>query len=1061
MGSSESGSPNFVEMEKGPISQKENNDKESHSNVKKKKKKHKHHHKHKKHSSNSKEKKHHKKQKTKKENDGSSKAGPVEAEGASENKLIFHSDVKTAEEDSVIVVEKLEDVQRKVLRDDNQVKPDVPVVDKVSNGNSSGKELSSNRIANTSVNKTQEKLHEPLNQPKLVEIDSDSDDSSVKNEKDLDSDDIDVSVIEDDMNLEDLMRQKFSVTTMQALLQARLGAYMSEEDEEGKSTGKSSKIDPEVISIHDDDSDPVRRSVDRRPDKRKRKHSRSRSREKKLRVPSKDEHSKMGRMDDRYKSKDDFLDRDKKGRYATESQRDAKRSREYDSYGRKKMDDKGKLDDRKGDDKRKMDDRTRFLERSRDEKRNEERKSEKNRLESSRKGEKDRISDSQRISEQSSRRRSSYSPRGRSRSRSAHRSESLARRDVSPRKVNHNQRGSPRRTSPRRASPRKMSPRRSSPRRMSPRRGASPRRSYSRGRDRGNDRDRDQRERDRDKRHRRSRSISPRGRDRRHHSSRYQRGRGGERSDKFKDSLSEGLKAEKSSSEEDIADINIDEEEEDVEAIIQKRRKQREELLKRLGAVSEDSNMSVIGPSGPSSPSGPNTPMEMQSEENSQQNNSLASQDVKMEDVEVSESKSEENEVKEDKSTNDDEVTSNPPEDTCSRQDKSDKKEASHQAKKNEWDMFAEADNFGGNFNSPSAMEKLQGGTQENPNLTDNWDDAEGYYRVRISEVLDGRYAVYGYTGQGVFSNVIRARDSARGNQDVAVKIIRNNEVMHKTGLKELEILKRLNDADPDDRFHCLRLFRHFFHKQHLCLVFEPLSMNLREVLKKYGKDVGLHVKAVRSYSQQLFLALKLLKKANILHADIKPDNILVNESKLVLKLCDFGSASHVAENEITPYLVSRFYRAPEIILGIPYDFGIDMWSAGCTIYELYTGKIMFAGKTNNQMLKFFMDLKGKMPNKIIRKGAFKDQHFDSNCNFLYHEVDKVTEREKVVVMSAINPSRDLQAELVGHQSLLPEEQLRKVSQLKDLLERILMLDSSKRASINQALTHPFIQEKI
>lgn len=69
------------------------------------------------------------------------------------------------------------------------------------------------------------------------------------------------------------------------------------------------------------------------------------------------------------------------------------------------------------------------------------------------------------------------------------------------------------------------------------------------------------------------------------------------------------------------------------------------------------------------------------------------------------------------------------------------------------------------------------------------------------------------------------------------------------------------------------------------------------------------------------------------------------------------------------------------------------MWSVGCTIYELYTGKIMFSGKTNNQMLKFFMDLKGKMPNKLIRKGAFKDQHFDANCNFLYHEVDKVTER--------------------------------------------------------------------
>lgn len=236
--------------------------------------------------------------------------------------------------------------------------------------------------------------------------------------------------------------------------------------------------------------------------------------------------------------------------------------------------------------------------------------------------------------------------------------------------------------------------------------------------------------------------------------------------------------------------------------------------------------------------------------------------------------------------------------------------------------------------------------------------------------------------------------------------------------------------------------------------------MNLREVLKKYGKDVGLHIKAVRSYSQQLFLALKLLKRCNILHADIKPDNILVNESKLVLKLCDFGSASHVADNDITPYLVSRFYRAPEIILGFGYDFGIDMWSVGCTLYELYTGKIMFSGKSNNQMLKFFMDLKGKFPNKVIRKGAFRDQHFDQQCNFLYHEVDKVTEREKVVVMTNINASRDLQEELIGRQRL-PEDQLRKVGHLKDLLEKILMLDPMKRISINQALTHPFIQEKI
>merc|ERR1712106_1213717 len=108
-------------------------------------------------------------------------------------------------------------------------------------------------------------------------------------------------------------------------------------------------------------------------------------------------------------------------------------------------------------------------------------------------------------------------------------------------------------------------------------------------------------------------------------------------------------------------------------------------------------------------------------------------------------------------------------------------------------DMFAE------DFSSPTSLQAKTttiSQDKENPNLMDNWDDAEGYYRVRIGEVLDTRYSVFGYTGQGVFSNVVRARDSVKGDQEVAIKIIRNNGIMHKAGLKELEILRRVNNAD-------------------------------------------------------------------------------------------------------------------------------------------------------------------------------------------------------------------------------------------------------------------------
>lgn len=506
--------------------------------------------------------------------------------------------------------------------------------------------------------------------------------------------------------------------------------------------------------------------------------------------------------------------------------------------------------------------------------------------------------------------------------------------------------------------------------------------------------------------------------------------------DKFKGSLSEGMKVDHDSSSEEVME-DFDAEEEDEEALIEQRRQQRLAIVQKYKAGNEDSNMGSMAsePSSPQSSARSRSP----SPDDILERVAADVKEYELENVNTFEAniKAKHNLIAQEK-------------------------EGANPKKPSAPDMFTESDDmFAADFDSARLRAAGIGKDfKENPNLRDNWTDAEGYYRVNIGEILDKRYEVYGYTGQGVFSNVVRARDTARAGQEVAVKIIRNNELMQKTGLKELEFLKKLNDADPDDKFHCLRLFRHFYHKQHLCLVFEPLSMNLREVLKKYGKDVGLHFKAVRSYSQQLFLALKLLKRCNILHADIKPDNILVNESKTILKLCDFGSASHVADNEITPYLVSRFYRAPEIVIGKQYDYGIDMWSVGCTLYELYTGKILFPGSSNNHMLKLAMDVKGKMPNKMIRKGQFKDQHFDQNLNFLYIEVDKVTEREKVTVMSTINPTKDLLADMIGGQRL-PEDQRKKVMQLKDLLDGTLMLDPAKRITINQALQHPFIQEKI
>jgi serine/threonine-protein kinase PRP4 len=78
-------------------------------------------------------------------------------------------------------------------------------------------------------------------------------------------------------------------------------------------------------------------------------------------------------------------------------------------------------------------------------------------------------------------------------------------------------------------------------------------------------------------------------------------------------------------------------------------------------------------------------------------------------------------------------------------------------------------------------------------------------------------------------------------------------------------------------------------------------------------------------------------------------------------------------------------------VLGMPYDFGIDVWSIGCTLFELYTGKILFTGRSNNQMLRAIMECRGKFSHKILRKAQFAGFHFDDLLNFRSVEKDKLT----------------------------------------------------------------------
>jgi len=346
----------------------------------------------------------------------------------------------------------------------------------------------------------------------------------------------------------------------------------------------------------------------------------------------------------------------------------------------------------------------------------------------------------------------------------------------------------------------------------------------------------------------------------------------------------------------------------------------------------------------------------------------------------------------------------------------------------------------------------------------DSASDSEGYYQIILGEQLDGgRYQVFASLGKGMFANVVRARvlldNDGEMGKEVAIKIIRSQESMYKAGQKEIQILNKLKQADPEDKKHIVRLERSFEHRGHLCLVFESLSMNLRDVVKKFGKDVGLNIRAVRAYAQQLFLALNLLRKCNIMHADIKPDNILVNEHKTLLKLCDLGSASDASENEITPYLVSRFYRSPEIILGYPYDPSLDIWSVGCTLYELYTGKILLPGRSNNQMLLLMMELKGRFNSKMIKKAKFGANYFDEMGGFDSVEKDRVTGGDLIRKVHVSKPSRDLRIRLLPPSSAqMKDDEHKLLISFVDLLDRCLALDPARRITPKEALAHAFLR---
>jgi dual specificity tyrosine-phosphorylation-regulated kinase 2/3/4 len=168
-----------------------------------------------------------------------------------------------------------------------------------------------------------------------------------------------------------------------------------------------------------------------------------------------------------------------------------------------------------------------------------------------------------------------------------------------------------------------------------------------------------------------------------------------------------------------------------------------------------------------------------------------------------------------------------------------------------------------------------------------------------------------------------------------------------------------------------------FYFRGHLCISTELLDMNLYEFIKS-NSFRGFSLKIVRRFTKQLLNSLILLKKHKVIHCDLKPENILLaHPLHSEIKVIDFGS-SCFENQKVYTYIQSRFYRSPEVILGMTYGLPIDMWSLGCILAELYTGVPIFPGENEQEQLACIMEVFGPPEKHLIEKSTRRKLFFDS-----------------------------------------------------------------------------------
>lgn len=185
------------------------------------------------------------------------------------------------------------------------------------------------------------------------------------------------------------------------------------------------------------------------------------------------------------------------------------------------------------------------------------------------------------------------------------------------------------------------------------------------------------------------------------------------------------------------------------------------------------------------------------------------------------------------------------------------------------------------------------------------------------------------------------------------------------------------SSQDPDNKHSMINFTQSFYFRGHLCISTELLGMNLYEFIKAHDFK-GFSLRLIRRFSKQMLSSLVLLRSHRVIHCDLKPENILLaHPLHSEIKVIDFGSSCFENEKVYT-YIQSRFYRSPEVILGMSYGLPIDMWSLGCILAELLTGYPIFPGENEQEQLACIMEIFGPPEKHLIEKSSRKKLFFDS-----------------------------------------------------------------------------------